>query len=255
VSFYVGSFRFLNSAYPVTFRFGHNAAMTAIVSTYHSNVFCIGADGLRMDPSGSVADEHAQKIFYHEGGDLRLAFALAGCTTIFSGDKSFDFIAATRSIVELVAPSVDSFPNFMQVFNITLYEILRATFGTTLRGLPPDLIVRILFVGYFNNQPCRAEIEICHQNLEIQRPTINEIQVPAEVKFGVFSGSQEMYKLFAPNLIEPRTQSAAVTLVRDYIQLCINHRGKEPDCANIDGHIHIAAITPQGFVWVIPPIS
>jgi hypothetical protein len=185
-----------------------------------------------------------------------LVYAWAGHTSIFSNGKIFNFIEATRRIIELVGPSASSLSNFANLFSEVLYGLLQSVLGTTLESSPSqELLAEVLFVGYFRGQSFRVEIDVRQRNLVILEPLIFTIQTPAPIEFATFSGSPKMSKLFEPNLIEPKTAQEGATLIRDYIQLCIDRQSQEPECADIGGHIHLGLLTKDAFVWIEPPRS
>ena len=261
MSSYVGSFRFKDAPFRVSF--GHNvsAMSTAIVSTYTDEGFVVGADGLRKDTTGTVVSETIQKIFPFKRSILELVFGWSGSTHLFRPDGGeFDFVKATEIILNSVSPfSVGSFEKFAAVFGEALYAQLALSFGFTFQSASskPEL-ARLLFVGYFRGKPYKAQISIPLLNSVIQPPVIEEIGKCFPGDLVILSGSEWVFREFFEdksimrNIASP---TAAMTFVTKYIQVCIDHRNSDPECAEIGGHIHLGMLSPEGFRWVVEPTS
>jgi hypothetical protein len=258
MSSYVGSFDFKNGLFPVRFR--HNDGMTAIAAMLTPYGFIIGADGLRKDTfDNSVVADAAQKIFPIESGNVTLAFAWAGATTLaFPSGRIFDLIGATRQFFsqpEMLAGK--SFADIVLLFR----EFLRMAFIAYAEPLPQAFfntsIGRVLFLSYFDGQPCQAEVSVeCGGNGRLQ-PKVVAVNCPANPQYIVFSGSQKMYAQFAGNsgISMPNTREAAIALIRDYIQLCIDNRSTDPECVGIGGKIHVGILNSEKFDWVEAPLQ
>jgi len=258
MSSYLGSLRYKDFLYPVTY--GHNEfeMPTAIISTYTPNGFVIGADGLRKGSDGTVDTETAQKVFSVEGNDFRLAYAWAGTTRFISeSGEEFDFIKASSEILAVGRLfSARGFVNFVDTFNKTLYQMLiRSPFAKKKRYcgvLSKDEIARLVLLGYFDNQPCTTEIFVRHKNLVVLEPTAEKIEIPVQPNLNIFSGPLDEAETF-PQIPAPESNEQAANLIREYIKRWVD--SQEANCANIGGHIHIGAITPNKFAWIDPPSS
>lgn len=259
MSTYVGSFRTKDVPHCVSF--GHNVDQmpTAIVSIRTDEGFVIGADGLRKDLDGSVVTETAQKIFTFRRGHLSLLYSWSGSTTLIRPDGvSFDFLAVTKSTLSTAnLYSVDSFSQFAAWFAAAIYAQLRFSFGLTFRPSSATTeVARLLFVGYFRDKAYKAQFFVPLVNSTILEPVVEEIGECFPGDLVILSGSKWVFEEFFANkpiLSEIDKTPKALTFINKYIQTCIDHQDKDRECSNIGGHIHIAALTPDGFQWVVEP--
>jgi len=238
--------------------------MTAIVSAYTPQGFVIAADGLRRGSAGCVISNTARKIFQVERGQLSLAFAWTGATSLYAsnGEVIFDFIEQSKSAIDaLMNVQMDEVCGpfrYVSAFLNTMYESFeRCNGGSTLSGetdgLPREEIARAVFVGYSYGVPYRAKVSFPRQGCAVLKPCLMEL-IQSPYDFDTFSGSIATNALFAPRLkYAPASIETAAALVRDYVQLCIDNPTHDEECEKIGGHIHIAAVTPEGFQWLIPP--
>jgi hypothetical protein len=231
---------------------------TAIVSVYTSDGFIIGADGLRKNTDGSDVTKTARKIFLFESEITRLAYAWSGTTQVFDSNNQsvFDFMGVSEPILRIadLLGGID-FAAFVNIFRrmllVTLLQSRLTNNGRIVGTYPEDEIAGVLFVGYFNQQPCMAEIMVCHQNLLLLEPTIKTLVIPAKPNCNIFSGSKSLNRAWPK--CKARSGAEAIDFVRKYIQACAD--SSEADCDDIGGHIHIGQITPEGFTWIDPPVS
>jgi hypothetical protein len=258
MSLYVGSFDF--KGHSISARFGHNDRMTAIVAMLTPHGFIIGADGLRKDTlNNSAVTETAQKIFPIESSGITFAFAWAGATTLlFSSGKVFDLIQATRQFVS--QPSVlsaGSFPDLILLFRTFLSMALIMYSESLPAKFFNSSIGRVLLLSYFEGQPCQAEVSVECGGDGLLQPKIVAVNCPAHPQYIVFSGSEKIYKQFAgaSGIPEPETRETAIALVRDYIQLCVDNRGTDPESVGIGGHIHVGILNSETFEWIEPPLN
>ena len=230
--------------------------MTAIVSIYTSDGFIIAADGLRVGSDKStVVSESAQKLFPFQTNDAQVVYGWCGTTQFFghNGECLFDFIAQTQpllSVASVYAPT--DFVAFLHFIRIGLDTLLRQS-RLIKKGdsFPVDLngeLARMLLVGYFRNEPCKAEIGVFTQDGFLMPVAIPQVQVPLKYARDVFSGSKKAFELFEG--IYPKNRDDALSFVRGYIQACV----ESPDPGQIyGGRIHIAELNPSGFRWVDAP--
>jgi hypothetical protein len=253
---------------PYSFDYGYTADLvlppmgTAIVSAYTPKGFVIGADGLRREGrTGAVVSESVTKIFSAKAHSSVSAYAWAGVTSLFGpgGESCFDLLGESAVVERIMASfPTGSFIEYVSCFMEMVYERLLVTNGGDkltggLDQLPEgEQIARTVFVSYFMGVPWRATFEIFRRNDVLGGVRLMELR-PAPGDFQVFSGSNMIFNRFRPRLRRPDTLEEAIALVRDYIQSCIDNRGHDKECEDIGGHIHIAALTPDGFRWVIAP--
>lgn len=253
--------------------FGYRARMgsimsTAIVSPYTREGFVIGADGMRRDQrTGKVLDLKAQKIFLVEDEKVRLAYAWAGVTHLLDPQDQPVFVFANETAS--AASNARAHGHFGDYVTALCKEIVRNLVrvqrsGRLSHGLPTarrtelgeEQIAQLLLVGYFRGRPCRARVQVNHVAQTLIEPAIVEIHdgsVPSD--FCMFSGSVEIYDQMVADgtMTEPKSLQDAAKLTRDYLQRCINNQNRLEDCRDIGGHIHIAAITPGDFRWIVAP--
>lgn len=226
----------------------HNDPMTAIVAVHTPDGFIIGADGRRMDRE-VITTEQAKKLFWFESETIRLVYAWSGTTQTFAKNNEIlhDVFAASETILPIAAFSgKDSFASFVDVFCKVLYKTLPAR----ITNMSREELARVLFVGYFQGQPCSAKIELLYSN-SFLTPDV-EIHIPAQFYRSIFSGAESVFLKSYANC-EPQSSAEAIDFVRNYIQDCVD--SPAPDCIGIGGHIHIAELTPERFSWVVSPIT
>ena len=232
---------------------------TAIVSEHIPDGFVIGADGRRIDPvSGLIGGDATQKIFgVNLGmGKLRLVYGWTGATWFEAknGTTLLDLKDLTDEVLQsLDMSSVSRFSTFVRLFIDRLLLFFENSPGS------PDIfqnkeIATVLFVGYFDGEPCKAEIGIIRGQDTIFRPEITNLCVPAPFGYRIFTGSKAAFKVSNLSSGLPSSLQEAATRVRDYIRLCFSHRDPPLNGENpIGGHIHIGQLTPRGFRWIDPP--
>lgn len=230
---------------------------TAIVFEHIPDGFVVGADGRRKDPeSGLIESDTTQKLFGVKIGNLKLVYGWTG-NTIFEG-KNRTVLLDLKQLTDAVLRSVDmssvsEFSDFVQLFNDSLSLFFENSPGSP-NVFQNKEIASVLFVGYFNGQPCKAEIGITRGQNTIFRPEITNLCAPAPFGYRVFTGSQAAFKVSNLSSGLPSSLQEAAGRVRDYIRLCFTHRDPPLDGENpIGGHIHIGQLTPRGFVWIDSP--
>lgn len=232
--------------------------MTAIVSTYVPELgFVIGADGLRTDAnSGEIVTENATKIVSISGKGVQLACAWAGASSLWSGEREFNFLTESESVgKELLVNKPPSIGEFAEEFALRMYKKLRTLCLPDGRlsesVLPREEVSHVLLVGYYDGIPVRTGVKFSHKNSMLQSPFIDEI-IQAPDDFHVFSGSDVILQKSQP-MGEPNSLAEAANLIQRYIQECVDNRNNFSDCSTIGGHVHVATITAERFEWVVPP--
>lgn len=231
-------------------------AMTAIVSVYTPHGFIVGADGLRVDSKGVVVSESVQKLFPFHAEDVKLLYAWSGTTQFFDRNEEclFDFISQSEPLLRAASlfARVD-FVTFLHFFITGLHSLMGQSrlakrgdaFPTKLDGE----LCRLLVTGYFDGNPCMADIGVRIDNEELVLPVIQRVFYPLFRSRDIFSGSERAFESFAN--IYPANREEALSFVRGYIDACISYPGPGEIYG---GNIHIAELTPtDGFNWVVPP--
>jgi hypothetical protein len=222
--------------------------VTAIVTAHTADGFVIGADGRKVNSGEkTIQSDTVQKIFPFESEVVRLAYAWTGTTEAYAenGACLYDLGRVTKRIL----PSVDLFGrNSWAEFISRFCEGLKTQLPICLENAPKD-IAKAIFVGFFRGIPCQSEIKIAYSD-SIFQPQV-KIQIPAEHNKRVFTGAESAYSRYQYQ--RPQNNAEAISFVREYIQDCVESR--ESDCQAIGGHLHVAAVTPIEFFWVIPPVQ
>jgi hypothetical protein len=231
--------------------------MTAIVSVYTPDGFIVGADGLRMNSSGTVVSETAQKLFPFQSKDTQLLYSWCGTTQFYDRDGAciFDFISQSEPLLTAaILYAHADFAAFLQFVKAGLYVLLRQSRlikrGDSFQINLNSELARMLITGYFKGEPCMADIGIDLENGVLVPPVIRRVNLPLHGLRDVFSGSKKAFEPFED--IYPINREEAISFVCDYIQACIN--GPDPGQA-YGGRIHVAELTPVGFAWVKCPAS
>jgi hypothetical protein len=161
------------------------------------------------------------------------------------------------AIKELSEHPITSLAAYVANIGSLIYQrLLVYNRGTAL--LNPSLasknneMFRGMFVGYLKGRAWMIQINFPHDNGELLPPVLGKIcEAPNE--FCMFSGSKLVWFDVRATIFEPNSLVEAAELVQRYVQLCVNKRYEYEDCKNMGGHIHIVAITPEKFSWIVPP--
>jgi len=229
----------------------HHSRVTAILLTYTSAGFVIGADGRRMDGDKVISDQ-TRKIYSVRSGHLAGAFAWSGNSVIHKDGLSvFDFAKATSSLLHTISSS--TFPELVETFCQMLPVMLSATIGLT--GLPSGKS-NLLIAAYFGSEPWVADIAVRFQDGRAQRPHVEMIGQPQEGATMLFSGSKaiadQVWQDGKPSTV--KSTDEAVTLIRNYIKACSENPSADADASHIGGHGHIGIVSPDVLKWVdLPP--
>jgi len=222
---------------------------TGIVSIYvPPHGFVIAADGMRRDATSKVITLTAQKIFPLVTDEATLAYAWAGTTNLLREQGPINLMEQSARIG--LTLTANTWHEYAAQFADAVYDKIRDV---------PILLkdakeARVLFVGYFRGQPVRAQIFFnCSQGF-FQRPRLGELLeaglVPQD--FCIFSGSPTVwYQQLQPVVSAPDSLREAESQAGQYLRLCIEKQDQLEECRDIGGNVHIAAVTPQGFHWLV----
>lgn len=234
--------------------------MTVIACAYTSEGFVIGADGLRVDPrTGQDVTSTAQKIFSIAHPDFHGVHAWAGASWLFSlGKEPFVVSEEARSAIkEFSGSPMPSLIAYVTRIGIRIYKRLLAyNHGT--KWLNPDLVSQNneifggMFVGYIDDRAWMVQISFPCINGTLLPPILNKV-CEAPTEFIMFSASKSAWDDMQHTTSAPESLVEAAEVVRKYVQLCIDKRYEYEDCKNMGGYIHMAAVAPEKFYWVIPP--
>ena len=230
---------------------------TAIVYAHTPDGFVVAADGRARDAeSKQIRSDIIQKIFHTKVGRFSLVYAWSGETTFFRKDGTvlLDLNVATATILQsLISTDINSFCELIQSFSkqfTVLFDDAPASMFSKKE------VAKVLFVGYFYDEPCRASIVFNRGAVTGMVPKITKLDAPMRIKFKVFTGSQEACRFSTLGQSLPLSGQDAASRMREYIRLCFIHRDPPLDCENpIGGHIHIGQLNPSGFSWIDRPIE
>lgn len=255
--------------------------MTAILRFRLADGFVIAADGLTRDMAGGEVSATTQKVFPVRLGERSsFAYGMTGTTNI---NQIANFRDEAASIIKEMSSREGCTRNeYLEEFSKMLLGSLQKAHseigGESFSGLVTrELIMSVLFAGYYEGQPFRADIHLLQRDFQIQVPVI-EIKpyIPLEVELKI-SGSTKIWnrldsgdepRLSFYNRIpivkkfrerQPLSLPDAVDLAKTYLAACSSPRGREIDpeeATFIGGHACLATITEQnGFAWIIPPAN
>jgi hypothetical protein len=88
----------------------------------------------------------------------------------------------------------------------------------------------------------------------IQRPLLIKVLERPTI-FEVLSGSSAVLNRMLEKeiIVEPRSLKTGVESVRRYLQTCVDNSDTLEECASYGGHVHVATITEDDFIWQYPP--
>jgi hypothetical protein len=232
--------------------------MTAIVSVYTPEGFVIGADGRLLNPEGTIESDDTQKIFECSAVNVVAAGAWSGCTRFGDSASQFDLKTRTREIAESI--SIEEFETLFDYAIAIAFDIekrflrwLRESSGS----IDPKIteLARMLLVGYVDGSPQSAEIHLSARQGVWQAPGLCSPTDSLSSDLNSFSGKQAIVaSMRSTGEISPCMRlTDGERQIRAYIERCA---GLSDEAGNsIGGHIHIAAVTPDGVRWLIPPRS
>jgi hypothetical protein len=248
--------------------------MTVICWTHTPEGFAIGADGRRLQADGTLVTESAQKVFLFQlCEDVALAYAWTGNVRLDFGAKYFDFIEASKRVLEVMrserygccnsgtavlAEQASTDPaKYLEEFACRLFQELHAFLGGDVLyrpnvGLPiPAQFAKVLLIGYYHGQRFDAELSLSHSNGILDDPYLDGPDA-CDGGLMVFTGSADVFSKWPP----PSSLDAldkGVEAVRAYIRHCIDEPNSSGGLSKFGGHIHIAKVLPRAVDWVEEP--
>lgn len=259
------------------------SGMTAISVIYTKPGFVLAADGFaRFSDPAKISDtlrakekDDQQKLFRVKHGKNDIAFAITG--SVFNEDGSFSLIAQAQKAFR--ALSRLNFNNTQEFVDSFAYRFKKSVENASAKGIIDQFEVRpncidpveaatfakVFIVGYSRDtKPFLGVVRLFHDNQILADPAIT-VQIPPE--HNMFSGSREIAKRLFERLDQRLDKyyryadlnssfGDAVACAKGYIEACSDPVALEIDpkqCQGIGGHIHIAAVTPEGFQWIEPP--
>lgn len=245
--------------------------------------FAIVADGKSHSLEKDEPDEvDVQKVFQIQG--QAAAYALVG-TVRFDDDTgklySLNLPKEIDRLARAGAATLCNLPRLEEQFARPIHDLLLkgkadgliTDYTGTLdfpgqRGLT---IFSVLLFGYCNGAPSEIHLRFWHQDQVLGKPQVGPFDLRSRNPYAV--GSPQVWNALRshdpalsrfplPEMPPPeRAQEIslwnAAKIGETLILACESEEalGIDPECKNIGGHIHIAAVTPMCFHWLKPPIA
>jgi hypothetical protein len=252
---------------------------SAILLFYTSEGFLMAADG-RARSQQAVLSETMTKIFPITQPGRHLAYAFAGTVAFTDKDNEdavlFDFRDEAMKVIEsLCTLDHGSLESYTSAVSDQVYSRLVAA-KENVRMEPfkeTQAYIAYLFIaGYFKNQPGWAVAEFSRYGQTPLLPIVHQKPLAKGYRPLVTYGSPIVaqhvldmddpvfaaYRVQKIHAEEQVTIAEAANVASKYIAACKGPEGLKLDaqiCVAIGGHIHMAAITTEGFAWLIPPKS
>jgi hypothetical protein len=246
--------------------------MTAIAGNCVAEGVVVAADGrTRVPESPELTDEirlrgnleNERKIFLIKDQDKILVYA--GVGYLSAADDGFSLLDEIKKQQLLLCQRrFETCRDYVQHLSLKLKAALRDALKKKTFCVPEDdpLIARLLFAGFFRKEMSWIAAQFKHDQgrvkLEVDRYPIT----PGNM---VVLGPPKMWDLFRANdarfaeYIKPLGPNSMLEEGRDcakgFIDMCKSPLAAEiePLCRNVGGHVHVAAVTPDGFRWLIEP--
>jgi hypothetical protein len=209
--------------------------------------------------TGLVISEETKKIYASSAVNLTCAWGWFGAVRHNSRLLPFDLVRATLSLCESfknkefssIAEYADTIATGIHCGHLVTYQgrfPIEAYAGEVFAGL--------FVVGFFDARPQTAQIEFRQKGGRILRPILADV-VTDQCGMTIASGSEAVYRALETNrpCTPPSTLADGRKMAHKYIWTCKYNNKTCDECRGIGGRIHIAAITPKGFEWCIPPIN
>lgn len=230
--------------------------MTAIASIYTPDGFVIGADGRRLNPDRTIESDENIKIAEYSAANLRAVGAWSGNLTFDGRNSRFDVKAETFEIAEsLREQEFPTLADYAGTIAWSLFVSFREWLEHSGGIIHPDLteVARMLLLGYVADSPQAASIYLLADRGVLTEPVLRETVDPRSPDLDVFSGKEALRdSLCASGGVRPCSSlDEAERLIRTYIEACAGAAVEGDN--SIGGHIHIAAATPNGLRWLVPP--
>jgi hypothetical protein len=254
-----------------------DSRMTAISFCYIEPGFVIAADGRSRTFDSATGiycpnGETHQKIFPLLGAGRILAYAMMG-EAVASEDNSFDLkVEIERQRKRLATKHFPNLRDYMGAIGIRLRKAYEKATETCLDYKPPAdardeydrMLARVIAVGYVASKPSCVQAEFFYEGkgkVELRVTTeplqqgIPALLAPRDIS-GVIDRDSRFseYRLpYGPTM--PIEHASAV--IQRRLEACASPLAAEIDvlCSGIGGHIHVAAVTPSGVSWLVPPIG
>lgn len=258
--------------------------MTAIALVPTPEGIIVAADGLSRWNDAATRDEDAiqnesdceKKIFKSQLGSNDVVWALSG--TIFNKDRSYNLVSIVKRAFHAANNDLQesNLAAWVQLYGKSLHKALSDAKTSGLLAFsendlfPVDsedrfTLARIFIAGYFfNSKPAIAIIRLYFTGDSLAEPQPSIYGSPEHTWL---LGSRELQKRYLEDHEDKRfkhyyrpygpTLLQGLDYAKGYIEACSDPLARELDplCKGIGGHIHSAAITPSGFVWLIKPVA
>lgn len=260
--------------------------MSVLIINPTKEGFIVGADGrASLDGGGKISDEH-QKIFVGRNNLNHFVCSIVGLTAFrptglkMPWMKKYDFVESlTDGIAQLATTRFDSDSDYVHVLSSRVRdEIATAKRNDTSYALPSKYqyargdfhVSEIFVVGYWDGKPFARYSTLTHRNQIMS----DEIEITDMMKgsfvgmpfvphaqshllgMALYANEKPLLK-YRPGLTYPfeDTLTGACTFACTYLEMCCDEATKDldPGLNRVGGHIHIAAVTPDGCEWIRKP--
>jgi hypothetical protein len=230
--------------------------MTAIASIYTPEGFVIGADGRRLNPDKTLGDDDSEKIFFLTARNVHAVGAWCGAVKFADKKSQLQLKAQTLEIAASI--SNREFTTLIE-YTKNIAGFLHDRFLRWLNQsdaiIDPNIVelAHMRLLGYVARSPEVTSIHLSAEDGVVKLPGIGHEIDPLSRQLNVFSGKQSVHDSMCTSGEIDLCSSLAdgEKLIRTYIERCAYVPVEAGN--DIGGHIHIAAVTPEGACWLIPP--
>jgi hypothetical protein len=254
---------------------------TAIASYSTMSGFVVVADGNATSQDRQILSRTAQKIYPIPGHAI--AYALYGYVVLGNDEQKDDeppIVDLSNTINDAVlsltaASSPDPLAMGAQLAEPVHAMLVQAktkglkSYPGFVESLGYSTILHILLWGYWGGHPTEVDILFWHRGEKVGKPSVSfmrnnnskaRIWGSSEVWNRLVDVEDSRFRRFRlPSIVTPvelLSLHDAAKLGESYILACNSEEGRSVDpymCPLIGGHIHVAAVTPSEFRWMVPP--
>lgn len=251
--------------------------MSAAVLVYTQEGFVIGSDG--RSPNGHDCDrleietDEDVKIFPARAQGIEFAYVITGHV------RRGAYHLVSEAACQAEKLSLRQFTGGYEYVSV-LSRNLKSYIGEAKRdGLLPEssrhgavrnedrgLMASIFMLGYARSRPCWLNSHFYHRNQEAIsfRMETSSLAPGHVMSFGsgripelIVAGDPRFAKYRDQIIVDLRY--ATLRTATEFAEAVIASQSDDiahqvdPDSTRIGGHMHIAAVTPDGFGWIVPP--
>lgn len=253
--------------------FFSSSNMSSVVFMHTDDGFVIAADGRCTSRDYVIDTDEAVKIFEATSSSVCVAYALTG----YVSGPSHDLLAAASiQAKSLAAKQFLSGAEYAMKFARELKRYMgelirdRRLENLSTKRMPGagNRFARLAVVGTYESTPFWATVDL-GVNRDGKLMTFPNCPPSTSPGVAVVEGSDEIRKLIDAR--DPRfwrkqftvlnsnriSLEEGVDFCKTFIEVQTTPEARQVDefCNRIGGHIHVAAVKPSGFRWIIAPAS